>query len=107
MRTHPILCDGPGPHDPADGVLGTADRPVSARCGSDACRPQPAPEQVNSATLRDRAEQALATNRTFIAKAKPGTAAAQASDAYDQAKALSRQNVALIRLLLGKLEGTD
>lgn len=57
------------------------------------------------------ARSAVANNATFIAAAKPGTAAAQASAAYDQAKALSQQNNVIIptllraiRLLLGALD---
>jgi hypothetical protein len=64
-------------------------------------------EQVNDETIRDRAVAALATNKAFIDSAKPGTAAAQASAAYDQTKALTRQVNGLIRLVLGRLDGTD
>lgn len=59
------------------------------------------------------ARNAVATNTTYIGAAKPGTAAAQASAAYDQAKALSQQNNVIIptllrtiRLLLGALDDT-
>lgn len=40
MTTYEIRCDGPGPHDPADGVLGTSSLPGphGVRCGSDRCR---------------------------------------------------------------------
>lgn len=54
------------------------------------------------ATLRQQAQQALGANRTYIGLASP-TAAQTAA----QVKALSRQNNALIRLLLGLLDGTD
>lgn len=41
--TFDIVCDGPGPHDPEDGVLGTADREVDGmRCQSPACAQSPA-----------------------------------------------------------------
>jgi hypothetical protein len=62
---------------------------------------------LNDETIRDRAVAALATNKAFIDSAKPGTAAAQASAAYDQTKALTRQVNGLIRLVLGRLDGTD
>lgn len=65
------------------------------------------PEQVNDETIRSQALAALTTNRAFITTAKPSTAAAQASAAYDAAKAQARQNNGVIRLLLGLLDGTD
>lgn len=36
---HKIICDGPGPHDPVDGILGTTDRADAngMRCISPAC----------------------------------------------------------------------
>lgn len=68
------------------------------------------PEQVNADRLRTTlaaqiapgspARNAVAGNTTYINGAKPGTAAAQASAAYDQAKALSQQNNVLIPTLL-------
>lgn len=61
----------------------------------------------NAITLRDRAEQALATNAAFIVAAKPATAAAQASAAYDASVRHARQINGVIRLLLGKLDATD
>lgn len=56
----------------------------------------------NAATLRQQASQALAANRTYIGLATPTAAQTTA-----QAKALSRQMNALIRLALGQLDGTD
>jgi hypothetical protein len=56
----------------------------------------------NEETIRDRAAQALATNRTYIALANPTTAQNTA-----QVKALSRQMNGVVRLLLGLLDGTD
>lgn len=43
---YPIICDGPGPHDPADGVLGQSDRPDrhDVRCGAPECQPSAAPD---------------------------------------------------------------
>lgn len=54
----------------------------------------------NASTLRAKAAQALIANAAFIGQAKPGTAALQASAAYDQAVKLTRQVDALIRLLV-------
>lgn len=81
----------------------------------------PAIAETNDRTLREQAETALAANRniisgasTVIAKAKPGTAAAQASQAWDHTIDLARAVRALadtqnkiIRLIIGRLEGTD
>jgi hypothetical protein len=62
----------------------------------------PAVAQSNSTTLRQQADAALATNRTFIAIASPTNAQNAA-----QIKALSRQNNGIIRLVIDKLDGTD
>lgn len=58
----------------------------------------------NATTIRTRAQQALTANAAFLAAAKPGTAAAQASQAYDQAVRLTRETNALLRLVLGLLD---
>lgn len=83
---------GPGGYDPTkpDGNV-KATRSVTV-----------AAEQANSDTLRDRAVTALQTNRDFLALAAPTNAQTLA-----QVKALTRQNIALIRLVLGQLDGTD
>ena len=60
------------------------------------------PEQVNRDTIQDQATQALTANRTFLAIATP-TAAQNAA----QAKALTRQMNGVLRLVLGKVDGTD
>lgn len=69
--------------------------------------PDPTPEQVNQTTLRQRARQALAINATYAAAAKPGTAAAQASAAFDATQRHAQQINRVIRLLLNELDGTD
>lgn len=56
----------------------------------------------NRTTLTDRATQALAGNRDFLALAAPTNAQTLA-----QVKALTRQNAALIRLVLNLLEDTE
>lgn len=53
---------------------------------------------ANQAGLRDKAAAALVANIAFLNTAKPGTAAAQASVAYDQVRALTRQVNAIIKL---------
>lgn len=39
--TYPILCDGPGPHAPADGVLGESsiEHTTGMRCAAPECQP--------------------------------------------------------------------
>lgn len=61
-----------------------------------------AAEVANAATIRDRAAQALSTNSDFLALASPTNAQTLA-----QVKALTRQINGLIRLTLGRLDGTD
>ena len=57
---------------------------------------------ANRTTLTDRATTALATNRDFLALASPTNAQTLA-----QVKALTRQNTAIIRLILNLLDATD
>lgn len=57
---------------------------------------------ANAATIRDRATQALSTNADFLALASPNNAQNAA-----QVKALTRQVNGLVRLVLGRLDGTD
>ena len=56
----------------------------------------------NRATLTDRAVTALQGNRDFLDLAAPSQA-----DALAQVKALTRQNTAVIRLLLGLLDEVE
>ena len=72
--------------------------------------PVPTSEQINAASIANQlaaqiapnspARNAVAGNQTFIQAAKPGTAAAVASAAYDQSKALTQQNNVIIPTLL-------
>lgn len=56
----------------------------------------------NETTLRSRAVDALATNRTFLARISLTN-----TQVSDQVKALTRQNNGLIRILLQQFDGTD
>lgn len=60
---------------------------------------QPKAEANRTALDEDKATQALATNATFLALASPTHAQTLA-----QVKALTRENTAIIRLLLNKLD---
>lgn len=59
-------------------------------------------EEANRVTIQDRARAALTANTTYLALTSP-TAAQVAA----QVKALTRQNNALIRLMLGKFDAVD
>jgi hypothetical protein len=59
-------------------------------------------QRANGSTLRQRAQQALAANATFLAL----PAAQQAAQAATQMVRVTRQNSALIRLVLGALDST-
>lgn len=58
--------------------------------------------RANEATIRQRADAALAANATFLANTAPTNAQIVA-----QVKALTRQNNGLIRLVLRRFESTD
>lgn len=55
-QTFPLLCDGPGPHDPSDGVLGetSVEGASGMRCSAPACRPvlPAAPDEIDIAALK-------------------------------------------------------
>lgn len=59
-------------------------------------------EAANAATLRARAANALAANKTYLARATP-TAAQNTA----QIRVLTQECDALIRLVLNKLDATD
>lgn len=58
--------------------------------------------QSNRATLTGRAQTALQANRDFLAITSPTN-----TQAVAQVQALTRQNTAIIRLLLGLVDGID
>lgn len=64
--------------------------------------PKPGTATANRETLERQGLTALDTNRAFIALAAPTNAQTLA-----QVKALTRQNIAIIRLLLNRLDATD
>jgi len=69
-------------------------------------RPKVGSRDDNRNSLIAKATAAQTNNRAFIQQAKPGTAAQQASQAYDQAVALSRQMNAIFKLVLDDVTDT-
>jgi hypothetical protein len=57
--------------------------------------------EQNGSTLRSRADQALAANQAFLASSRTN------AQSLAQVTALTRQMNGVIRLLLGRLDGTD
>jgi hypothetical protein len=66
LTTYQIVCDGPGPHIPPSGAIGTLDRATAPkvgefRCAGANCVPAPqTPQQVASAVQDDATAQLLA-----------------------------------------------
>lgn len=58
--------------------------------------------EANAATLRTQAGNALAANRTYLALAAPTNAQVAA-----QVRLLTQETTALVRLVLGALDGAD
>lgn len=94
-----IICTGPGPHVPADGVLGQSDSPNRvARCASPSCAVQVDPIEANVETLRQRARQARTANATYLSLASP-TAAQNTA----QVQRLTKEVNALLAVFLNAL----
>lgn len=53
MSLFNVVCDGPGPHDPADGVVGESNIEglTGMRCAAAACQPQP-PEMPSTVAVQ-------------------------------------------------------
>lgn len=99
-----IVCSGPGPHQPATGVLGSSDVSVTGmRCPAPACAPAPDPLAVNNDTLRTRANAALTTNATYLALSA-GALTPTALQQTVQVNKLTRECNILIRLVLSLLD---
>lgn len=104
-----LVCSGPGPHKPANGILGTGDTAVAGlRCTSPACDPALDPavqaqqaQDANRTTMQQRAIAALAADVAFGNLATPTTAQAVA-----QVQRLNKQVIALIKLNMNQLDDT-
>jgi hypothetical protein len=106
-----IVCDGPGPHVPADGILGTSSIAATGmRCSSPACKVIPDAASTNANTLRTKAVQALTVNAAYLAQpaipASPTNAQliAAVKILRDQLDTVTKENNALIRLSLNLLD---
>lgn len=67
MTSFQIVCSGPGPHNPPNGVLGTSTTEIAdARCGASACRPAADPQVATVADIVAKAQTALTNNAAFI-----------------------------------------
>lgn len=97
-----LVCSGPGPHIPANGILGTTDKPgTDVRCSSPSCVKPLDPAVANANDLQTKVQAALTTNATYLALASPTAAQTTA-----QVKALTREISALIRLTQNLLDDT-
>lgn len=106
-----IQCSGPGPHTPANGILGQSDvTPTGAfYCSAAPCQAIPqaaavlaATAAANQATIQQQAAAALTNNVAYLAIGSPTNAQVVA-----QVAAMTRQLDALIRLALGKFDATS
>lgn len=114
--TFTITCTGPGPHVPADGILGTSSiQPRGeVRCGSTACIPPVPIEQANERTVADQLAATLASLQAIIDAADPAAGtltAAQLSNAVRSlttaVKTLARGERRLIRYAVRDFTGSD
>lgn len=105
-----IVCDGPGPHIPASGIIGQGNTALTGmRCSAAPCSPSLIPAAIaataataNQATIQTRAQAALTANATFQALASPTNAQVLA-----QVQILTKENTALIKLALGLVSDTN
>lgn len=102
-QDHPITCDGPGPHQPPDGVIGWATvAGIHQRCSAPPCQPTEPPAASNLRALAQRAPDAVAANATFLARATPTNA-----QVLDQVRLLTREVNALVRVVWALLDNID
>ena len=68
MTTYTITCDGPGPHDPISGIIGTTDTPPKPgqRCGAAVCAPVPPAPVVAQQTQTTAVTQLLAGAQALL-----------------------------------------
>lgn len=68
MATYDIVCDGPGPHDPPSGIVGTSSvqNAKGMRCKAAACVPPVDPAVANRQTNEDGLRASLADMQAII-----------------------------------------
>jgi hypothetical protein len=108
LKNNVVVCVAPTLNDkPADLVFDTSRDAIGANIGdtwnsSSFVQPALPPDAANERTLRQQGEQAIVDNKTFVAITNPTNAQVVA-----QVKALTRQMNGVMRLALGKFDGTD
>lgn len=83
------------------------DAAIAAHTADPSIVPPPPIEETNEATINDRLDQALTALGNHVTRAKPATAAAQASAAYDATVLLARVAISLVRLVRRRLEAVE
>lgn len=111
-----IMCSGPGPHNPASGILGQSDQLVTGMlCSLDiaavitAALPTNIAQNlavVNGGTLRTRAQAALTTNANYLALSA-GALSPTGAQETTQVNRLTRECNILIRLVISLLDDTS
>ncbi len=88
MTVYQITCDGPGPHNPPSGIIGTTDAPPKPgqRCGAAVCIP-PDPAPVTAARTQDTATKQLLAGATTLLTRLDGYHADLVAQAAAQATA--------------------
>lgn len=97
-----LVCDGPGPHTPPSGILGTTTgtAPSGMRCGSAACRVASDPREGIAEGLRAGIRGDLASLRAYRDAASP-----TAGQTTAVVKVLCRVAIRLARVVLSDLDG--